>query len=82
MKFIYKDNNNIKLTFGQVEEDQFFIDKAGRFCQKTGPESYHSIADVNGKPYACTFDLDVDDKPIDDDTPISAKLNLVEKIEF
>jgi hypothetical protein len=46
-------------VFRDVKEDQFFIDGCGNLCQKSGDESYVTIADPKGKPFS-TIEENVD----------------------
>ena len=70
-----------KLTFQDVEEDQFFVDEDGRLCQKGGETFYCMIAESDGTPclvYYCDEDgfSDMSDMFIDRILPH------VDKIEF
>jgi hypothetical protein len=62
MKFIYEQEGTNTLTFGQVQNDQFFVDSDGYLCQKINSDSYSTIANINGVPYAsgttcaCNYD--------------------------
>jgi hypothetical protein len=71
-------NPSGKLTFQDVEEDQFFVDQDGRLCQKGGETFFCMIAESNGTPclvYYC-------DEDGFDDMEIDRVLPHVEKIEF
>lgn len=52
MKIIYETDPAPKtLTFADVEENQFFVDDAGRLCQKITNSVYSAIANSCGEPY-------------------------------
>ena len=76
MKFTYEQEETNTLTFGQVQENQFFVDSDGYLCQKICSDSYCTIARSNGEPYAsstnCAFNSDT----------IKRILPKVTKIEF
>ena len=52
MKFIIEEKEVKKSTFGQVAENQFFVNKDGCLCQKVTNKAYHILANSTGKPYA------------------------------
>jgi hypothetical protein len=56
MKFIYEQEEDKTSTFGQVQDNQFFVDIDGDLCQKISSSSYCTIANSNGQPYATTYD--------------------------
>ena len=39
-------------TFGDVEDNQFFMDESGNRCQKVTDSSYNILAEFGGKPFA------------------------------
>jgi hypothetical protein len=63
-------------VFGDVDENQFFIDSDGWLCQKMSETSYNTIADDEGKPQADTAILR------DWSSPIRSILPKVSKIKF
>lgn len=67
-----------KLTFSEVEEDQFFVDQDGRLCQKGGETFYCMIAESDGTPYLTHYC----DEDGFDDMFIDRILPRVDKIEF
>jgi hypothetical protein len=50
------EQNSKTLTFGEVMEDQFFVNKDGLFCQKVSSDFYTIIADEEGIPMASFYD--------------------------
>ena len=53
MSIEYEKSGEVtKLTFGMVEEDQFFYDLVGNLCQRLDTHRYQVIADNTGKPLA------------------------------
>ena len=75
IKFITESETTGKVTFGQVEEDQMFINLGGCLCQKVDNDWYNIIADSNGQPYS-------DRCNALDETLIQKILPKVTKIEF
>ena len=76
MQIIYKEKQQKKLVFGDVKNNQFFVNTDGRLCQKCNNDSYHIIADKFGVPYSGrTLDASCN-------TIITRILPEVEKIEF
>ncbi len=65
-----------QLTFADVEEDQFFVNRFGFLCQKTKYDTYSSIANECGEPYSCTYGN------VKNDTKIQRIFPKVIKIEF
>jgi hypothetical protein len=76
MQIIYKENQQKKLVFGDVKDDQFFVNNYGKLCQKYSEHSYHVIADKDGVPCSGRI-LDVSCNTI-----VTRILPEVEKIEF
>lgn len=76
MKFIYTKDEKPELVFGNVEYEQFFVDKLGNLCQKTSHDEYHTIANKIGKPLSVRYDR------ISTDDPIQRFISHVAKIEF
>ena len=74
--FVTDDLNEMFKTLGDVEDDQFFINKDGYFCQKSEAGSYTLIADPSGAPLSDTY-LDVPS-----DTRIRKVLPKIRRIEF
>jgi len=62
MTIIFEQQPPSTLKFGDVQENQFFVDTNGYLCQKASTSSYHTIADNNGElyatsvGYACAYD--------------------------
>lgn len=76
MKFIFEQDETKQLTFGDVQDNQFFVDADGYLCQKICSDGYNIIADNTGTPYAASSDhASKDDK-------IKRILPKVTKIEF
>lgn len=76
MKFIFEQDETKTLTFGDVQDNQFFVDADGYLCQKICSDAYNTIADGVGAPYATSGDFaSTDDK-------IKRILPKVIKIEF
>ena len=50
MQIIYKEKQQKKLVFGDVKDDQFFVNNCGYLCQKYGEQSYNIIANQSGVP--------------------------------
>lgn len=76
IKFITAGPQPKTLTFRDVEEDQFFIDGCGNFCQKSNSETYVTIASERGLPFSTI------EESVDEDEDIRAILDKVTKIEF
>ena len=76
MTFIYEQEKVKTLTFGDVQENQFFVNVDGYLCQKASSGSYNIIADNLGTPYARSTDT-----AFKGDT-IKRILPTVTKIEF
>jgi hypothetical protein len=76
MKFIFEQDETKQLTFGDVQDNQFFVDADGYLCQKICSDSYNTICNGIGTPYATSNDqASRDDK-------IKRILPKVTKIEF
>ena len=76
MKFIYEHEGTNTLTFGDVQENQFFVDSDGYLCQKICSDSYNTIANSNGVPYSSST------TSADNSDAIKRILPKVTKIEF
>ena len=77
MKFILSETVKEKqLTFADVADNQFFVDRNGWLCQKVYCNRYHQITDRKGKPYADYYDN------VYTSEPILRILPNVERIEF
>jgi hypothetical protein len=76
MQIIYKENQQKKLVFADVEYNQFFINNYGKLCQKYNNDSYHVIADHDGVP--CRGRI----LEVSRNTIVTRILPEVEKIEF
>ena len=50
IKFITEQEGEEPPVFEDVEQNQFFLDMHGDFCQKNSTTSYVVIADKNGAP--------------------------------
>jgi hypothetical protein len=57
MTIIFEQQPPSTLKFGDVQENQFFVDTNGYLCQKANSSSYHTIADNNGELYSTYVDL-------------------------
>ena len=75
MKFIYSQERKPELIFGNVDSEQFFVNRFGYLCQKVTHKIYYTIANEKGKPVALRFEADAN-------TPIQRFISHVEKIEF
>jgi len=49
MKIIFEQQAPNAPIFGDVQENQFFVDTNGYLCQKSSASLYHTIADYNGE---------------------------------
>jgi hypothetical protein len=76
MQIIYKENQQKKLVFGDVKDDQFFVDNFGHLCQKYGEQSCNIIADQFGVP--CSGRI----LEVSRNTIVTRILPEVQKIEF
>jgi hypothetical protein len=65
-----------QLKFGDVEEDQFFVNTNGNLCQKSSSDVYTTIASKYGKPMSKT------EYVVDYNTKIQKIFPKVTKIEF
>lgn len=63
-------------TFGQVEENQFFIDAKNRLCQKMNAEAYIVLTNEQGDPWATWLE------DIEEDRIINKILPKVIRIEW
>ena len=50
IRFITTETPQKELTFGDVEINQFFVDRDSDLCQKTTGSSYCVIAHSDGRP--------------------------------
>lgn len=66
----------INPTFGDVEDNQFFVDQYFNLCQKYDFETYTVIADGDGNPLSDLY------KKVPSDRSIERILPKVEKINF
>lgn len=76
MKFIYVEKAEKAPTFGDVQTDQFFVDRDGYLCQKSGAQSLTVVAKPDGTPYSTWLEK------ISPTREIKRIIPLVEKIEF
>ena len=76
MKFITEKQKSRKLTFSQVEANQFFVDKDGDLCHKINASLFNVIARKGGIPRP-SISLD-----ISPDAEIERICEKVTKIEF
>lgn len=65
-----------RLTFNDVEVNQFFVTEYGELCQKIGCSSYNMVALKDGTPFADYY------SDLHDDFVIERILPKVVKIEF
>lgn len=79
INFNFDSKKKPDLTFEDVEENAFFVDKDGFFCQKRvyggWDNGYNIISKSDGTPYARQIS-------IDPDTEIKRIIGLPTKIEF
>jgi len=75
IKFIEAEKTVARLTFEDVEDNQFFVDVAGRLCQKVSCITCSTITDNNGFPYAAHRQLPLK-------APLQRILDKVERIDF
>lgn len=52
MKFILEETQDKSPVFGDVEIDQFFVNKFGELCQKITADTFVALTDEEGKPCA------------------------------
>jgi len=76
MRIILKESIKEKPTFGDVEENQFFVSWDGYLCQKLHLGRYNIITDKYGVPFAAR-----EENMISTDEVLRI-LPEVEKIEF
>lgn len=76
IKFVTDGTDLSNPVFEDVEEDQFFIDSGGDFCQKSSDDSYNTIADSDGSPSGYTVNN------VNSDQPVFRILPRVMKIEL
>lgn len=50
--FKFTEQEKTPYVFGQVKEDQFFLDIHGQLCQKVLSTEYNVVADAEGIPEA------------------------------
>lgn len=51
IKFEFYTSEQKDCTFGDVEENQFFIDDQARLCQKCSGHAFNVISDSDGDPW-------------------------------
>ena len=73
MKVVYDEE---KVTFGNVRENQMFVDFDGDLCMKMNDEVFIIIACADGKPCADCIEN------VDEDRKITRILPKIRKIEF
>lgn len=76
MNFIYENKEVKAPTFGDVKENQFFVDNDGSLCQKTDYSNFTVVAAPDGTPYSAWMDETALDRKIQRIIPT------VRKIEF
>lgn len=76
MNFIYADQAVKAPTFGDVKNNQFFVDDDGYLCQKTNGDSFTVIAKPDGTPCSTWF------RNVRSDQTIQRIIPAVQKIEF
>jgi len=75
MKFILESPAKEKrLTFNDVEVNQFFVTEDGELCQKIDHSSYNMVALKNGIPYADYFNRILRDFVIERILPEDVKI--------
>lgn len=57
MKIIFEQQAPNAPIFGDVQENQLFVDINGYLCQKASSCTYHTIADYNGELYSTCVDF-------------------------
>lgn len=75
MKIIFKPED-MTVCFGDVKENQFFVNLAGCLSMKKTDTSYVVIAKYSGKPFCTSYDMVTQNMEIDRILPT------VDKIEF
>lgn len=76
IKFITQEQDeNEKLIFDMVEDNQFFVDYDGYLCQKVHEKSFSVIADSHNRPFASHISCQIN-------MPINRILPYVITIEF
>lgn len=76
IKFVTESEEIKNPTFGDVEENQFFIDGDGYLSQKNSHDRYFTIANNHGKPCSCLCD------DVSGEDTIIKILPKITKIEF
>lgn len=65
-----------ELTFGDVEDNQFFVNRHGSLCQKFNHETYHEIANSYGDPMCDQYN------GVSSDQDIQRIIPTIDKIKF
>lgn len=60
IKFICEGEKAGSPVFGDVEDDQFFVNNDGDLCQKSTPRTYNIIATMDRRPWASAVNIDMD----------------------
>lgn len=77
MKISFKNTGPAKdLTFGDVMENQFFVDNAGDLCQKVTDKIYNVVASSDGTLHADSYD------GMYPNMPVTRILDHIDSIEF
>jgi hypothetical protein len=58
IKFIFESGDSKELSFGDVDQDQFFINDEGFLCQKINYRKYNVLANGAGEPYCFTVEFE------------------------
>ena len=74
IEFITEGNGG-RLTFNDVEDNQFFVDIDGNLCHRIDEDTYSLIADNTGNPHGGYFDDVLEDSPIKKVLPKVVKIN-------
>jgi len=76
IKFIIGEASDKPPTFGDVREDQFFVNQGGELCQKYNTAGYNVIANAFGEPFSTR------QSSVDSGMPIKRIFPTITKIEF
>jgi hypothetical protein len=71
----FKPHETKTPTFGDVQDDQFFVCQSGYLCQKVSASKYNTIATPGGTPEAGSYTLGSHDT-------IQRVMPFVDKIAF
>lgn len=76
IKFITGEASDTPPTFGDVRDDQFFVNRGGELCQKYNATGYNVIANASGEPYSTR------QSSVESGMQIERILQTITKIEF